>query len=107
MHQGGMKSISVRHTEQVYIVANGLSHAPLAAWAAKEGLPPANVLNTGRAGGSDVVHDVAFALGAAPLDDSHLVRWGEQKAAAHPLAVITHQCIHPWALALSCLHYHR
>ena len=60
---------------QVFIVANALTHGAMTAWAVGYGLPAANVLNTGRADGAcNVASDVAFAIRAAGLDDSHLVR---------------------------------
>ena len=60
---------------QVFIVANALTHGAMTAWAVGYGLPAANVLNTGRADGAcNVASDVAFAIQAAGLDDSHLVR---------------------------------
>ena len=62
------------YRKQVYIVANAHNHADLTAWASSSGLPAANVLNNGQS--ENAVHvaaDIAFAIKAARLDDSHLV----------------------------------
>ena len=55
-------------------MANEQSHAALTAWAISSGLTASNVLNNGRSDTSvHVSADIAFAIGEAKLNDSHLV----------------------------------